>query len=88
MRPEAAQAAGAKDKKAPTSLADVTRGEFEALADPNKDGKVTKEEISGVSKKFGEEEGLPLPDNEQLDFSLRLYDLNQDGDLATEELLR
>lgn len=34
-----------------------------------------------------EEEGFAQPSDEQLSFTLRLFDLNQDGQLTTNEML-
>lgn len=34
------------------------------------------------------EEGLPLPADDALDFATRLFDLNGDGTLTAEEILR
>ena len=73
---------------APKSLADLPRAQFEGLADPDGDGKVTLEELRAFSKQLAEAESLPAPDEKQLSFTARLYDLNSDGTLGTEELLR
>jgi len=88
--PRPALAADAKKDAAaaPKSLADLPRAQFEGLADPNGDGKVTLDELRAFSKQLAEAESLPAPDEKQLDFTSRLYDLNSDGTLGTEELLR
>jgi Ca2+-binding EF-hand superfamily protein len=44
-------------------------------------------ELQRLAKDVSSEQGLPLP-ADQLDFSYKLFDLNQDGTLTTEELLR
>lgn len=68
------------------TLADVMREEF-AFVDSNKDGLVSKDEILEVSKKVAEEEEFLVPPDEQIEFTMRLFDLNQDGRLTLDEML-
>ncbi|EFJ46946.1 hypothetical protein VOLCADRAFT_105252 [Volvox carteri f. nagariensis] len=68
------------------SLADIVRSSFE-FVDENKDGVVTKEELLRTSKAVAEDVEFMLPDESQLEFAMKLFDLNQDGTLATDELL-
>eukprot|EP00878_Enallax_costatus_P021133 GHUV01022366.1.p1 GENE.GHUV01022366.1~~GHUV01022366.1.p1 ORF type:complete len:199 (+),score=63.38 GHUV01022366.1:90-599(+) len=78
---------GAAQAAAPTQLADLLREQF-GFVDTNKDGLVTKSELQQLVKTISAENNVPLIDTEQLDFSMKLFDLNQDGNLTTEELLR
>eukprot|EP00775_Hariotina_reticulata_P008853 gene8852-9032_t len=55
------------------------------FVDANKDGLVTKSELQQLVKSISSEANLPLVGNEQIDFTMKLFDLNQ---LTTEELLR
>ncbi|GIL81692.1 hypothetical protein Vretimale_1335 [Volvox reticuliferus] len=68
------------------SLADIVRSSFE-FVDENKDGVITKEELLRTSKAVAEDVDFMLPDESQLDFAMKLFDLNQDGTLSTDELL-
>ncbi|GLC41405.1 hypothetical protein PLESTB_001014700 [Pleodorina starrii] len=68
------------------SLADIVRSSFE-FVDENKDGVITKQELLRTSKAVAEDVEFMLPDESQLDFAMKLFDLNQDGTLATDELL-
>lgn len=74
---------------AQSTLADVVRQEFAILQqiDNNKDGIVTKSEIIEFAKKTAEDEYFPLPSEDQLDFTMRVFDLNQDNKLTMDELL-
>ena len=46
------------------------------------------DDLRAFNAGLGADEGLPAIGDGQLDFSLRLFDLNQDGTLTAEELLR
>eukprot|EP00879_Flechtneria_rotunda_P003595 GHRR01003830.1.p1 GENE.GHRR01003830.1~~GHRR01003830.1.p1 ORF type:complete len:221 (+),score=96.88 GHRR01003830.1:72-734(+) len=78
----AAQAASA-----PQQLADILREEYKFI-DENNDGLVTKSEVQKLVKNISSENNVPLIDGDQLDFSMKLFDLNQDGKLTSEEVLR
>lgn len=72
---------------APQSLAEIVKEEF-GFVDPTADGIISRDELQQVVKQISQDEALPLLDDAQLDFSMRLYDLNGDGVLKSEELLR
>lgn len=74
---------------ASATLGDVFKQDFAPIAaiDSNKDGFVTKQEFLDFAKVTGEEEYFPLPNEPQLDFTMRVFDLNQDGKLGFDELL-
>uniref|UniRef100_A0A383V5T2 EF-hand domain-containing protein n=1 Tax=Tetradesmus obliquus TaxID=3088 RepID=A0A383V5T2_TETOB len=71
----------------PQQLADLLREEF-GFVDSDKDGLISKSELQSLVKNVSTEANLPLVEGDQLDFSMKLFDLNQDGKLTTEELLR
>lgn len=62
------------------------RTEF-AFVDSNSDGIVDLDELKQISSQVSQEEGFAQPVEEQLSFTLRLFDLNQDGKLTTDEML-
>lgn len=68
------------------TLADVMRPQFE-FVDANKDGLIDLKELQQISRSVSEEEGMALPNESQLAFTLKLFDLNQDGQLTTDEML-
>jgi len=72
---------------APQSLSEIIKEEY-GFVDSNTDGVISREELQQVVKQISQDEALPLLDGAQLDFSMRLYDLNGDGVLKSEELLR
>jgi len=68
------------------TLADVMRDTF-SFVDSNADGVVSMNELQQISSQVSEEEGFAEPSSKQLSFTLRLFDLNQDGTLTTDEML-
>lgn len=69
------------------TIADVVRADF-IFVDGNKDGVVSQEELKELSKQLADEQDMPTADPTQLEFTYKLFDLNQDGKLTTEEVLR
>lgn len=69
----------------PSSLADLTRPQFE-FVDADKDGVISREEIQQTSKEVAAEVDFMLPDQPQLDFAMKLFDLDANGTLTAEEL--
>lgn len=69
-----------------SSLADIVRKDF-AFVDEDKNGIITKDELLRTSKTVAEDIDFMIPSDEQLDFTMKLFDLNQDGTLSTDELL-
>jgi len=58
------------------------------FADADADGRVSPTELASAAAQMGREAGLPaLPDTAP-DFAARLYDLDGDGELTTDEMLR
>ncbi|KAG2499628.1 hypothetical protein HYH03_002567 [Edaphochlamys debaryana] len=68
------------------SLADIVRPQF-AFVDENKDGVISKQELLRTSKQVAEDVDFLIPEESQIDFAMKLFDLNQDGTLTTDELL-
>ncbi|KXZ50247.1 hypothetical protein GPECTOR_17g885 [Gonium pectorale] len=68
------------------SLADITRSSF-AFVDEDKNGVITKDELLRTSQAVAEDVEFIVPEESQLDFAMKLFDLNQDGTLTTDELL-
>ncbi|KAG1659827.1 hypothetical protein FOA52_003770 [Chlamydomonas sp. UWO 241] len=68
------------------NLADVMREGF-AFVDSNADGVITLSELKQISSQVSSEENMAQPSDTQLSFTLRLFDLNQDGTLTTDEML-
>ncbi|KAI8462255.1 MAG: kinase-like protein [Monoraphidium minutum] len=72
---------------APQGLADLVRADF-GFIDADQDGVISRDDLRAFNAGLTAEEGVPAIGDGQLDFSLRLFDLNQDGTLTSEELLR
>ncbi|GAX78291.1 hypothetical protein CEUSTIGMA_g5733.t1 [Chlamydomonas eustigma] len=68
------------------TLADVMRPTYE-FVDSNKNGVITLDEIKQLSSEVSQKEGFAEPSETQLQFTMRLFDLNQDGTLTTNEML-
>jgi len=68
------------------TLADVMRPTYE-FVDSNKNGVITLDEIKQLSSEVSQTEGFAQPTETQLQFTMRLFDLNQDGTLTTDEML-
>ncbi|PNW87170.1 hypothetical protein CHLRE_02g111700v5 [Chlamydomonas reinhardtii] len=69
-----------------SSLADIVRPQF-AFVDEDKNGVITKQELLRTSQAVAEDVDFLVPGEGQLDFAMKLFDLNQDGTLTTDELL-
>jgi hypothetical protein len=58
------------------------------FADANGDGRVSPSELASAARQMGREAGLPALPDEAPDFAARLYDLDGDGELTADEMLR
>jgi hypothetical protein len=71
------------------TIADVVQADF-VFVDGNKDGMVTQQELRELSKQLASEADVPggAAAEPDIEFTYKLFDLNADGVLTTEEVLR
>lgn len=80
-------AAAAQQQQQLSPLAALMADDY-LFADADADGRVTAAELARAAERTGRDAGLPSLPEGAASFSARLYDLDGDGALTTDELLR
>jgi len=71
---------------APANIGGLLAEDY-AFVDDNKDGIISLDEFRSTSNSVAEEQAFTAPNDEVLRFSMKLFDMNQDGKLTPHELM-